>query len=74
MLAKTQALALSLMISGNTDISTDPGYSRTTYPDMVLSSSPRLHNTMAPGDNEGHTNLHGLGGSMTLGTEPGHRL
>lgn len=42
------ALALPLMLSGATNINTDPVCGRTMDPNMALGSNPGSDNTMAP--------------------------
>lgn len=46
-----------------TDISTDPGYSRTTDPDMVLSKNKDLGIIMTQADSTGYSDQCGLFGS-----------
>ncbi|MEJ1281221.1 hypothetical protein NN561_012170 [Cricetulus griseus] len=48
------ALAWPLMVSGATDVNTEPGCNRDPDPDMALTSSPSLDDTMAPVDSPGH--------------------
>lgn len=45
---------------------TDPGFSQTTDPDIVLGSSPGLDVTMALDGGPCHPDLHGSSGSLSL--------
>lgn len=63
------------VVTGAVDINSDPGCFKVTDLDMTLSSSSGPDNTMAPGENEGHSDQHGHGGSSMAFRHPhGHRF
>lgn len=55
------------------DIITDSKFNSTMDPDMALSRSSGLGNTMALGASVDHTNLHGPRSNMALGHQHGYR-
>lgn len=61
------------MVSGVTDITIEPGCGKVKDPDMALSCSLDLDNTMVPGHSPGHQNQSGPNGT-TLRYQIGHIL
>lgn len=68
-----QETAQPSVATGTTDVSSDPGCHRAMDPDMALSSSSGLEQTMAPYGSTGHLDQHDSSGRMDLRHPDGHQ-
>lgn len=59
------------MVSGATDINSEPGCGLATNPDMALGSIPGRDDIMVPGGSTGNSYWFGPGGSIALGCQHG---